>query len=950
MSGIHSSRRVAVWLIVLVVAAWGTLSLEYGAAPSRGQTWLSVIIEHFGVDPLEMERTITVPLEDELGSLSTIARLQSYTDIGRSRVEVLLHSGADSDEAFLMVRDAAYRVHDRLPRSVQRPRIARSTQDAETALFIGVQDAGSSLSELRTFVEQEIEPQIKALPDSGEVIVIGGRVPEIHVSIDRDRSTTAGVVPTALAQRIQQAYVHGGLGSVTPDSRELLVSVDGRVPTPADLERLVIFDERQPIRIGALADVRIAYRDPETIGRFDASEQVGISVTLAGDGNAARLSADALRIVRGLQDQDVDATIIVDRGAEIVEELRLAALSFLTAFVTLFLPLLILLRSGRAAVFASLLLVPVLLITLGLLGWIGTTVDAALIAGLTIGLGLVLDPIITILLSRSAAESQLLTGPIVAGGLTTILALAPLTIALSQAPGSLQLAAGIAAAVAASVALALAGRVELSRLVVRKRRYRSFRVLTSAALLRPGSAILAWAVVLSAGVVAAIRLPLQVDTGLNEEAVLGRFELESGTAVEAVDREIGRFAADLLRQPSVAAVQTTARRDSGTFSVEAVDGYEHTVRADIMRISLDYPQAFVLLPSGVTDEQLSAEITILGPELAILEAVTRRTANLFAGRDWVSQLVLHFKAPPQELLVIPRHDRLAQAGTTPERLGRHLQRLVYGPVAIKWRNGDRDIDLRVLAPETRSFDQERLLGLTVPSRNGAQIRLSDVAELANSAATGRIQRTDRQRSLSFSVTTPVNDVRVLQQRIGEQLAAISLPAGYGWQPDPGLDQQLEQTRNGWIAVVMAVALIACVLIVQFESLLRAWSVVVAVPFTIAPALLALSLTGQGLSTPALMGMVIAAGISVNNVILILAQASTMQSLIKALKDRLPALAISTATTAVGALPLVLLSGSENLAAVGMVVLVSVISSLIFSLTAIPAVGQLTKRSTRRAHG
>jgi len=149
---------------------------------------------------------------------------------------------------------------------------------------------------------------------------------------------------------------------------------------------------------------------------------------------------------------------------------------------------------------------------------------------------------------------------------------------------------------------------------------------------------------------------------------------------------------------------------------------------------------------------------------------------------------------------------------------------------------------------------------------------------------------------------------------------------------------------------MAVALIACVLIVQFESLLRAWSVVVAVPFTIAPALLALSLTGQGLSTPALMGMVIAAGISVNNVILILAQASTMQSLIKALKDRLPALAISTATTAVGALPLVLLSGSENLAAVGMVVLVSVISSLIFSLTAIPAVGQLTKRSTRRAHG
>lgn len=944
-----TSRGLALALITLLVAVWGAFSLDYGAAPPPGAGWLSVIVEHFGVDPLEMERTITIPLEDELSSLSGIAQLRSYTDIGRSRVEVLLEDGTNPNEAFLSVRDAAYRVYERLPQSVQRPRIARSTQNAETALLVGFQDPNRSLRELRTWVEREVEPLVKSLPDSGEVTVVGGRIPEIQVAFDRDRGAVAGLSPADLAQYVQQSYVYGGVGSVQRGTQEHVVSVEGRIEKPSDLEQILVVRDQQTVPLNAFATVAIASRDPETIGRFNASEQVGVAVTLAAGGNIARLSASAPDILDAARESGVQATIIVDRGADIIRELYRAALSFGVAFLALFVPLALLLRSWRASFLSSALLIPILIVTLGVLGWLGATVDASLIAGLTIGLGLVLDPMITILLSSTELESRQLNGPIIAGGLTTILALAPLAIVLSHVAGSLQLAAGIAAAVAASVGLAVAARRQLSSISVSSLSFRTLRTAAAFSLRHPVAFTIAWIVVLATGTAAALRLPIRVDSGPTESTITGRFEMSSGTAVDAVDRELGRFAAEVLRLPAVERIQTTARRDSGTFSVEVAATSRDSVRSDIMRISLDNSDAFVFLPSGIADDQLSAEVTIVGPDLEELVELTRAAASAFTAEEWVTQIVLHFKEPPDELLVRPLYDRLAQAGTDPQQLGNHLRRIVYGPVAIKWRDGQTDIDLRVLAPETKGFDTSRLLAISIPSGNDSQIRLSDVASVDSEQATGRIQRTDRQRSLSFSITASDNDVRLLQSRLTDKLDSLSFPAGYGWQVDRSLERQLEQANSGWTAVLIALALIVCVLVVQFESIARSMVVVMTVPFAMAPSLVALWLLGWGMTTPALMGMVVAAGIAVNNVILILARGGRASELLGAVRKRLPAMVISTATTAVGALPLIVISESDNLAAVGVVVFVSVLSSLLVSVTLLPAASHIRWRRLLRAH-
>ena len=111
--------------IVLVLSGALIAGAHLGPSGGGAGTALTVIVEHFGVDAREIERTITRPLEDSLGSLPGLKSLRSLSDYGSSRVTVFMRTGTSERETYLQLRDAVDRLYGQLPGSVQRPRIVR---------------------------------------------------------------------------------------------------------------------------------------------------------------------------------------------------------------------------------------------------------------------------------------------------------------------------------------------------------------------------------------------------------------------------------------------------------------------------------------------------------------------------------------------------------------------------------------------------------------------------------------------------------------------------------------------------------------------------------------------------------------------------------------------------------------------------------------------------------
>ena len=176
---------VATLLIGVLAGAVFFLSRATLGQGSQGDraTW-SVTIENFGVDSQEIERGITIPLENELGAMTGLRDMRSTSEYGKARVVVTTEPGTDPSSTYLQLRDIADRVHRGLPRSAQKPQIGRSGSSQRPVFAASLRAVGLDADRFRELVDKELKPSFEKLDGvlpltaqaEGELKKDGGRI------------------------------------------------------------------------------------------------------------------------------------------------------------------------------------------------------------------------------------------------------------------------------------------------------------------------------------------------------------------------------------------------------------------------------------------------------------------------------------------------------------------------------------------------------------------------------------------------------------------------------------------------------------------------------------------------------------------------------------------------------------------------------------------------------
>ncbi len=224
-------------LIVLVLCAAVLSRARLGPSSDAGGAAFTVIIEHFGVDAPEIERVITRPLEDTLGSLPGLKSIRSVSDYGSARVTVFLRPGAAGRDTYLLLRDSVDRLYSQLPGSVQRPRIVSSAAEGRaffiaSARFSTARSAAArpmNVTDLATLLEKELKPSLEKIDGADEVEIGGGSPKEIHVVVDDQRVSRAGLDAASIARAIQSSEMLAPLGVVRARGLDLAVVLQGRL-------------------------------------------------------------------------------------------------------------------------------------------------------------------------------------------------------------------------------------------------------------------------------------------------------------------------------------------------------------------------------------------------------------------------------------------------------------------------------------------------------------------------------------------------------------------------------------------------------------------------------------------------------------------------------------------------------------------------------------------------
>ena len=951
----------------------------------------AVKIKHYGIDAAEMERSVTIPMEDALFSIPGVFSVQSSSENSLSNVYVRFRSGTQG--RYEAVRDAAQSVYETLPSSAQRPEIlssnnsripvwsaAAATDDSDSAAYL---------------LEKIVKPRFESLEGSGEVLVSGAGLKEIYIILDQEKLAALGLEPAAAASSLGMNDSIFSGGTITQGSREIIVTVDGRY---SSLEKALIpFGNGKFIELSDIAFITEQEREPDILSRLNGKKTASIAIMGRHGADLRKLSADIKKEISALP-LPVEFTVLSDLGAQESAAFKSVFNAALLGAIMVALISFLLSRKNNAhfsGLFCALAIPIICLISIAVLSIGGFSPDRLLLAGIAAGIGTAIDAVILCseklrkCSSYACASVSLssLTGPLIAGGATTVAALIPL---FSIEDTSVKIIAGAIAVVSVtSLVLSLTLLPPLLLWSLNNKKKSVFKMPvqiqnTGKKLFRYICRLLAGTVrfcndhpvfILLISVCITVTAILMlfakgVDTSSygSEDSVYAQVEFDGGLLAQEADRLLASYSEQLLKIDGVKNIETGARIGSGSLlvSFDPKQTQAHIVREAARNIYI--PGGFVFFHESSVNERFW-EINIYGDEDKKCRELAEKLAYICSDHPLVKDRVLNFKEGSKKLILLPDREIFANISSGTGGFSDAASRVrlgVYGPVAYKKIDADGETDVRIKTNSVYGVDsfmhpsREETLGLLVSAGNEEKtsyLQIESLMRIKEETEPSSIKRDNRRRTASITISTKPMDPRRVKNELSVLFKKLDLPPGYSVEFDPEAIKQSEKLSATVFSLVLAV--IFCYMIIA--SINESFSIPLLILSTIVPSLaipaIFLVLSGSSYNSAVACAFIVVSGMTVNAAILCVdgiksklktGKAISILNIYSALRQKLPALLATSGTTAAGAIPFLFLTEGANalIRTLSLVSAIGVACSCICSITVIPSLLSFSKKIFR----
>ena len=349
------------------------------------------------------------------------------------------------------------------------------------------------------------------------------------------------------------------------------------------------------------------------------------------------------------------------------------------------------------------------------------------------------------------------------------------------------------------------------------------------------------------------------------------------------------------------------------------------------------------------------EVEVSGYNLTTLRELAAEVAERIEGIPGLVDVQSSAEEGQPEIQVVFDRQRVAELGTTIQAIGGVLRNKLRGDVATALTRKDRKIDIRVRAIEDERKDVADLKRMNVgPPTYPVPVPLEAVAEVRLVEGAAEIRRRDQERVAVVGGNLSGRDLGGVVQDIEVAVAGIPFPEGFDISVGGQNEEMVRSFDSMKFALAMAVFLVYLVMASQFESLLHPLVILCTIPLGLVGSVLALMLTGQTISVVVLIGLIMLAGIVVNNAIVLVDYINQLRrrdgmakidAVLRAGALRFRPIIMTTTTTVLGLLPMAmgLGEGAEIRAPMAITVIGGLIVSTLLTLILIPIVYTIVDR-------
>jgi HAE1 family hydrophobic/amphiphilic exporter-1 len=440
------ANRMIVGLATLAIIVFGvlaTLNLKQELLPSIQVPTAIVTASYPGVSPQIVADDVSTPLERALTGVSGVTKVQSTSTNGTATITVEWEYGLDPDKVVADIRNAVDGVAPTLPEEVETEVLTGSTDDIPVLLLAVASDA--SLDEAGRQVENVAIPELSGIDGVRSVTVTGENTTQLLVTLRPKDLRKHDVTAQAVTQTVQGQATVTPAGSSFDEDLELAVEVGTSPNTVKQFQALQVPTPDGPVRLSAVADVKVDSIESTSIARADGRPALSLAVLKDTDADAVEISHTVATMIPSIEQKlgnNTTITTIFDQAPLIEQSIHDLTVEGLLGLAFAVLVILAFLFSVRATLITAISIpLSVLIAMIGLqLGEYSLNIFT--LAALTVAVGRVVDDSIVVVenIKRRAAGHRTLTtrdilasvkevaGAVTASTLTTVIVFAPVAI------------------------------------------------------------------------------------------------------------------------------------------------------------------------------------------------------------------------------------------------------------------------------------------------------------------------------------------------------------------------------------------------------------------------------------------------------------------------------------------------------------------------------------------
>ena len=902
---------LVLFAVLGVVGMVAFFMLPVTRAPNVDIPVVSVTVTQAGAAPSELESQITKKVEDAVASIAGVKHLTSTVTDGKSQTIIELRLEVSSDRALNDVRDAIAKIRTDLPRGIDEPIIERIDVVGQSIQTFAVTAPSMTLEQLSWFVDDTIVRDIQGVAGVGRVERIGGVTREIRVNLDPDRLASLGITAGDVNAQLRatSADLAGGRGEIGGQEQAIRTLAAARTLPELEQTRIILPGGRE-VRLKDLATVTDTYEEPRAFARLNGATPVVSFAIYRAKGASDVSVSDRVRDRLGALEAahpDVAITKIDDSVRATRGSYVSAMHSLIEGAVLATLVVLLFLGDWRATLLAAIALPLSIIPAFAAMELMGFSLNFVSLLAITLVTGILVDDAIVEIENivrhirmgkrpyQAAIEAADEIGLAVMAITCTIVAVfAPVSF-MGGIAGQYfkQFGLTVAAAVIASLLVARLITPLMAAYLMRSTPHRAkpdgwlmrgYTRFLGRTLRWRGLTLVFGLAAFGLSIWSTTLLPTGFIPPADESRVVLSLELPPGATLDDTRAATDRIAASFRQIPEVTSVFVVGgttptgagaeiRRAAMIVNLVLKGERERSqkqIEAELTTRLAAIPDVRGWFVNGRGERELT--ITLLGDDAA---ALNQGVAHLETGMRRLpgfSNVAPSAGVERPEIKITPRLDEAARFGVSTEAISNAVRIATIGDISAnlaKFRAGDRLIPIRVQSKLSLRGDLGAMEALPVTGAGGLSVPLLAVADFSMSQGPASIDRYDRVRRVVLGADLARGlALGAAIQQVNALPEAKSLPAGVRLQNGGDAEIMGEVFTGFAIAMGTGLLLVFAVLVLLFRSVFQPVTILLSLPLSFGGVILALLLTGQPISMPVVIGILMLMGIVTKNAIML----------------------------------------------------------------------------------